>query len=59
MKYQIEYIDPDTDAISPIDIVETQSQYTAEQYIIDCMHNADSEYVNMLNNGTVRLIQLD
>jgi len=53
MKYQINYTDPTTGATSPIDTVDAYEGYTAEDYIRDCRENADEDWIEMLDAGTV------
>ena len=53
MKYQINYTDPATGATSPIDTVDACEGYTAEDYIRDCRENADEDWIEMLDAGTV------
>lgn len=55
MKYEVNYIDSTTGAISAIDLVEAPKGYTAEQYIADCDANADAEWCEMLHKGEVVL----
>lgn len=57
--YEVDYIDPETGATSPIDNVEAKAGYTAEDYVRDCEENADEEWVDMLHRGTVKLIEVD
>lgn len=58
MKYQVEYTDSRTGATSAIDTITAAEGYTAEQYIEDCRENADQEWIDMLEQGTVELIEL-
>lgn len=55
--YIVEYIDPDTGAISPIDYIEAEDGYTAEKYIKDCESNADEDWCEMLRKGSVVLVE--
>jgi len=57
--YIVEYIDPDTGAISPIDYIEAEDGYTAEKYIKDCESNADEDWCEMLRRGTVTLVEVE
>lgn len=57
-KYIVYYTDPETGAISPIDNIEEEAGYTAEDYIRDCTGNADKDYCEMLNRGSVELREL-
>lgn len=56
--YQINYTGPNG-ATSAIDTVVAQDGYTAEQYIADCENNADEEWVEMLHNGDVEVIEIE
>lgn len=47
------------DISSPIDNIEAPEGYTAEQYVADCMRNADEDWCEMLRNGWVELHDLD
>lgn len=58
-KYEIDYIDPETGAISPIDNVEKEYGYTAEDYVRDCEENADDAWIDMLHRGAVKVEMLD
>ena len=51
MKYQINFTDRNG-ATSAIDTVEGPA-FTAEEYIDGCRENADQEWVDMLDSGTV------
>ena len=59
MKYQINYFDQKTGATSAIDTVTAKEGYTAEDYIRDCRENADQEWIDMLDNGTVSIEQIE
>ena len=59
MKYEIDYIDPITGATSPIDNVEAPKGYTADDYIRGCRENADQEWVDMIESGTVIVVELE
>ena len=54
-KYQVNYTDNTTGATSAIDTITADNNYTAENYINDCMANADNDYCEMLKNGTITL----
>ena len=58
MKYQVNYTGSNG-ATSAIDTIEAEPGYTAEQYVADCEKNADADYVEMLHDGEVELIELD
>ena len=59
MKYQIEFYDPSNGATSPIDVVEAPEGYTADNYIRDCKENADASWCEMLESGTIMVVELD
>lgn len=59
MKYQVEYYDPSNGATSPIDVIEKPEGYTAEDYIADCAKYADDEWNEMLEAGSVTLIEVE
>lgn len=58
-KYEVEFTDNRTGATSPIDTIEAEAGYTAEQYIKDCRENADPEWVEMLEAGEVHLVEIE
>ena len=58
MRYEVNFTDNITGATSAIDIIEANEEYTSEQYIKDCAENADSNWNNMLKNGTISLIAI-
>ena len=55
-RYTVEYTDPSTGATSPIDTITAPEGYTAEDYIRDCVGNADDAWNEMLAAGTVELV---
>lgn len=58
--YIVNYTEFDRpDISSPIDNIEAPDGYTAEQYVEDCMRNADEEWCEMLRKGWVELYDLD
>lgn len=57
-KYQVEYTD-ENGATTPIDTITTNVNYTADDYIKDCEKNADPEYIEMLHNGKIELVEID
>ena len=59
MKYQVEFTDYRTGATSPIDVIEEESGLTPEKYIELCKENADDEWNEMLEHGSVYLINLE
>ena len=56
MKYEVDYHDHEAGATSPIDTIDAPEGYTAEQYILDCLDNADDAWNEMLSKGTVTLV---
>lgn len=59
-RYIVNYTEFDRpDISSPIDNIEAQEGYTAEQYVEDCMRNADEDWCEMLRKGWVELYDLD
>lgn len=59
VKYQIDFYDYSNGATSPIDTVDAQEGYTAEQYIADCEKNANEDWREMLRGGEVIVIAID
>lgn len=59
VKYEVDFTDSRTGATSPIDTVVAPEGYTAEQYLNDCRENADQEWIDMLEHGTVKLVAID
>ena len=57
--YEVEFRDDRNDATSSIDTVFADGNYTAEDYIEDCMLNADDEWNEMLSHGEVILHEID
>ena len=58
-RFEVDFTDNATGATSAIDTIEADDNYTAESYVRDCESNADAEYIEMLHNGTVTLIEID
>lgn len=58
MKYEVDYRDQNG-ATTAIDNITAPVGYTAEQYIEDCKQNADDEWNEMLQSGTVILVPHD
>lgn len=56
-KYEVNYTDHETGATSPIETVVRPSNYTAEQYIRECLDNADDDWNAMLARGTVTITE--
>ena len=42
-KYTVNAIDKETGAVSPIDTIEVEDNYTTEDYISDCSDNWDAD----------------
>lgn len=57
--YEVEFRDDRNGAISSIDTIFADGNYTAEDYIEDCMLNADDEWNEMLSHGEVILHEID
>ena len=58
-KYEVDFTDNNTGVTSAIDTITAADNYTAEDYIKDCNDNADTDYIEMLKNGTITLCELD
>jgi len=59
VKYEVDFTDSRTGATSPIDTVVAPEGYTAEQYLNDCRENGDQAWIDMLEQGTVKLVAID
>ena len=59
MIYEVDYRDPETGATSPIDIVIAPDGYTTEDYIRDCIKNADPEWADMVLKGEIVLVLVE
>ena len=59
MKYEVNFTDNQTGATSPIDVITAPEGYTADDYVRDCKENADPEWCEMLDNGTITLIEVE
>ena len=59
VRYQVELTDNETGATSPIDTITAKDGYTAEDYLTDCQKNADEDWCEMLNRGTVTITPID
>lgn len=57
--YQVYLHNFKTGASSPIDIVETDGEYTARQYIVECEANADPEWIEMIRSGEVSVVEIE
>lgn len=58
-RHEVDFIDGVTGACSQIDIIYTDREYTAADYVLDCENNADSDFVEMLHSGSVVLVSID
>lgn len=56
MEYIVEYTNLNTGEVIEIDVVTAPEDYTAEQYVSDCMETASPEWCEMLLSGYVQLI---
>ena len=59
VEYVVQYTDPDTGATSEVDNIVAPENYTADEYLQDCRENASDEWNQMLQRGTVRLLEVD
>ena len=59
VRYEVRFTDSATCAVSPIETVTATADYTADDYVRDCMENADSDWCDMLRSGTVSLVRID
>ena len=59
MKYQVDYTDFRTGATSAIDTVIASEDYTASDYLVDCLVNGDPEWIDMLGKGSVELVKIE
>ena len=58
-KFEVNFYDYRNGATSPIDIIIADDNYTVEDYIRDCEHNADKDWCEMLNIGLVTLVEVE
>ena len=58
-RYEVNYKDPVTGAISPIDTITAPDDYTAADYVKDCRENADTDYADMIAAGEIILVAID
>lgn len=58
-KYEVNITYYSNGATSSIDSVTAPTDYTAEDYISDCEHNADDDWCEMLKTGDVKLVEID
>lgn len=54
-KYIVNAIDKKTGAVSPIDTIEVDDNYTVENYISDCSDNWDSNQMKMFERVNIEL----
>lgn len=43
-RFEVNYRDSETGAVSPIDVITESENYTSDDYIRDCMNNAEDDY---------------
>lgn len=58
-EYVVWFTDHETGATSPIDNITESDNYTADDYINDCMSNAAPEYCEIFSQGTVYLEEIE
>lgn len=58
-KYQVDYTNYDNRTTSAIDTITAPDDYTAEQYVEDCIKNADTEWAEMVVNGHITLTEVE
>ncbi len=58
-KYEVNYTDSTTGATSALDVITAPNNYTAADYIRDCEENGDPDYVEMLHDGIITLVEID
>ena len=58
-KYEVDFTDFRTGATSAVDTIVAADDYTAEDFVVDCMANADSEWNDMLCHGEVSLVEVE
>lgn len=59
VKYEVDFTDSRTGATGPIDTITAPEGYTAEQYLNDCRENGDQVWIDMLEQGIIKLIAID
>lgn len=57
-KFKVDFTDEVTGTTSPIDNIVARDDYTANDYINDCLDNADDDWCNMIQNGTISLVEI-
>lgn len=58
-QYEVNYTDRTTGATSAIDTITAPNNYTAADYIRECEENGDPDYVKMLHDGIITLIEVE
>lgn len=58
-KFEVDFYDYSNGATSPIGIIIADDNYTAEDYVRDCEHNADDDWCEMLKGGRVTLVEVE
>lgn len=54
-KYIVNAIDKKTGAVSPIDTIKVDDDYTVENYISDCADNWDADQMKMFERVNIEL----
>lgn len=54
-RYEVDFYDYNNGATEAIDTITAALDYTAEQYIEDCRHNADAEWCELFDHGVITL----
>ena len=54
-KYIVNAIDKKTGAVSPIETIEVDNNYTVENYISDCTDNWDADQMEMFERVNIEL----
>lgn len=59
IRYEVDLLNNNTGALTPIDTITAPDGYTSKQYVKDCMDNAPAEWCEMLEQGIVVLSVID
>lgn len=59
MKIEVNFKDYETDAISPVEIVEVEAGYTTADYLRDYKKWCDSELENIYDNGEILFFEVE
>lgn len=54
-RYEVIYVEPEMRVASPVDVIYESENYTADDYIRDCMNNAEDDWCKMLLAGEIYL----